>query len=61
MELITITNNIAILDAETARNIAEFERAIKTIKEQEGRWWGPSRRAMRPWRSRRMFHTAYAV
>ena len=35
MELITITNNIAILDAETARNIAEFERAIKTIKEQE--------------------------
>lgn len=35
MELITITNNIAILDAETAQNIAEFERAIKSLKEQE--------------------------
>jgi len=35
MELITIDNNIAILDAETARNIAEFERAIKSLKEKE--------------------------
>ena len=35
MELITITNNIAILDTETSQKVAEFERTIKTIKEQE--------------------------
>ena len=35
MELITITNNIAILDTETAQKVAEFERTIKTLKEQE--------------------------
>ena len=35
MDLITINNNIAILDTETAQKIAEFERTIKNIKEQE--------------------------
>ena len=33
--LITINNGIAVLDAETASRIAEFERSIKSIKEQE--------------------------
>lgn len=35
MELITIDSNIAILDAGTAQKVAEFERAIKSLKEQE--------------------------
>ena len=35
MELITLKKNIALLDAETASQIAEFERQIKAIKEQE--------------------------
>lgn len=35
MELIKIENNLPLLDAETARIIAQFERAIKNIKEQE--------------------------
>lgn len=35
MELIKIENDIAILDVETANKIAEFERQLKTIKEQE--------------------------
>ena len=33
--LITIRDGIAVLDAETASRIAEFERTIKSIKEQE--------------------------
>ena len=33
--LITIRDGIAVLDAETASRIAEFERSIKSIKEQE--------------------------
>lgn len=35
MELIKIENDIAILDIETSNKIAEFERQLKTIKEQE--------------------------
>lgn len=35
MELIKIENDIAILDLETSNKIAEFERQLKTIKEQE--------------------------
>lgn len=34
-ELITINNGKAILDTETASKIADFERQIKVIKEQE--------------------------
>lgn len=35
MDLITIENDIAILDIETSNKIAEFEKQVKTIKEQE--------------------------
>lgn len=35
MELINIENNVALLDAETSKQIAEFEAAIKDIKEKE--------------------------
>ena len=35
MELIKITNGISILDAETSEKIAQFERQLKVIKEQE--------------------------
>ena len=34
-DLIKIENGISILDAETSNKIAEFERAMKVIKEQE--------------------------
>lgn len=35
MELIKIENNIALLEPNTAHTIAEFERQMKHIKEQE--------------------------
>ena len=35
MELITINNGVALLDEETHKKIAEFERKIKEIKEAE--------------------------
>lgn len=35
MELINIENNIALLNAETSKQIAEFEAAIKEMKEKE--------------------------
>lgn len=35
MELIKVENELAILDPEVSKTIAEFERQIKTIKEQE--------------------------
>lgn len=35
MELIKIENEVAILDPEVSKTIAEFERQIKSIKEQE--------------------------
>lgn len=35
MELIKRENGISILDAEVSRKIAEFERQLKAIKEQE--------------------------
>lgn len=35
MELIKIENDIAILNVEVNNKIAEFERQLKTIKEQE--------------------------
>lgn len=35
MDLITIENDIAILDIETNNKIAEFERQMKSLKEQE--------------------------
>ncbi len=35
MELIKIENEIAVLDAETSMKIAEFEKAIKELKEKE--------------------------
>ena len=34
-ELITINNGVALLDAETASKIADFERKMKEIKEAE--------------------------
>ena len=34
-ELITVTNGNAVLNAETASKIADFERQMKAIKEQE--------------------------
>ena len=34
-ELIKIENGVSILDLETSNKIAEFERAMKLIKEQE--------------------------
>ena len=34
-ELITIADGNAVLNAETASKIAEFEKAVKSIKEQE--------------------------
>ena len=34
-ELITVSNGVALLDAQTAVKIAEFERKIKEIKEAE--------------------------
>lgn len=37
MELIKVKNNIAILDAEIASQIAEFERQAKFIKAEEER------------------------
>ena len=33
--LIAINNGVPVLDAETAQKIVEFERMIKSIKEQE--------------------------
>ena len=35
MELIKIENEIAVLDGETSLKIAEFERAIKELKDKE--------------------------
>ena len=35
MELIKIENDIAILNVEVNNKIAEFERQLKTIKDQE--------------------------
>lgn len=35
MELIKIENEIAILDEEVSQKIADFERQVKLIKEQE--------------------------
>lgn len=35
MKLIVIENELATLDAETSAKIAEFERQMKVIKEQE--------------------------
>jgi len=35
MELIKIENELAILDPEVSKQIADFERQIKAIKEQE--------------------------
>ena len=35
MELIKIENEVAVLDVETSKKIAEFEKAIKEIKEKE--------------------------
>jgi regulator of replication initiation timing len=35
MELIKLENEIAVLDPEVSKQIADFERQIKTIKEQE--------------------------
>ena len=35
MELIKRENNLSILDAETAQKIADFEKAVKEIKEKE--------------------------
>lgn len=35
MALITMENNVAILEPETASSIAYFERSMKIIKEQE--------------------------
>lgn len=35
MELIKIENEIAVLDAETSMKIADFEKAIKELKEKE--------------------------
>lgn len=35
MELIKIENNIALLNPETSKQIADYEKAIKVIKEQE--------------------------
>lgn len=35
MELIKIENEIAVLDAETSIKIADFEKAIKELKEKE--------------------------
>jgi len=36
-ELIKVTNGVAILDEETNRKIAEFERLAKLIKDEEGK------------------------
>lgn len=35
MDLITINNEVAILDLETSNKIAEFERQVKELKEKE--------------------------
>ncbi len=35
MELIKIENGVALLNPETSQKIAEFERQVKAIKEQE--------------------------
>lgn len=35
MELIKVENDLTILDLEVSNKIAEFERQLKTIKEQE--------------------------
>lgn len=35
MELIKVENDLTILDLEVSNKIAEFERKLKTIKEQE--------------------------
>lgn len=35
MELIKVENGLSILDPETSKNIAEFERQIKDIQEKE--------------------------
>lgn len=35
MELIKVENDIALLDTETSKQIAEFERTIKEIEEKE--------------------------
>lgn len=35
MELIKIENEVALLDSEVSRQIAEFEKQLKAIKEQE--------------------------
>lgn len=35
MELIKIENEVAVLDVETSKKVAEFEKAIKSIKTQE--------------------------
>ena len=35
MELIRVENGLAILDPEVSKTIADFERQIKAIKEQE--------------------------
>lgn len=34
-ELITIENNVPVLDIDTAKQIAQFERTLKEIKEKE--------------------------
>lgn len=35
MELIKVENNVALLNPETSLKLAEFERQVKLIKEQE--------------------------
>ena len=35
MKLINIENNMALLNAETSKQIAEFEKTIKELKEKE--------------------------
>ena len=35
MELIKVENGLSILDAETSQKIADFEKAIKDMQEQE--------------------------
>lgn len=35
MELIKVENGVALLNPETSQKIAEFERQVKAIKEQE--------------------------